>query len=47
VGYGFVDIDSIVIALFLKKAKLTLCQSQLKVKDAVEELWVLPVHLDL
>jgi hypothetical protein len=30
--------DSTVIALFLLEAKLTLCQREFQVKDAVEEL---------
>jgi hypothetical protein len=31
--------DSTVIAPFLLEAKLTLCQREFKVKDAVEDLW--------
>jgi hypothetical protein len=38
---------STVIALFLLEAKLTLCQKEFKVKDAVEKLWGPPVHLAL
>jgi hypothetical protein len=47
VGYDFLYMDSTVLTLFLLEAKLTLCQRELKVKDAVEELWVPAVHLDL
>jgi hypothetical protein len=36
-----------VIAAFLLKAKLTMCQREFKVKHAVEELWGPLVHLAL
>jgi hypothetical protein len=38
VGFGFLYMDSTVIALFLLEVKLTLCQRVLKIKDAVKEL---------
>jgi hypothetical protein len=39
--------ESTINALFLLEAKLTLCQREIKVKDAIEEEWGPLVHLAL